>query len=59
MVGEHWIQRFLERHPEYYKRKQKPLAAEQKNAHNVEDMMDHFQKFQAVRTEKGIVDDDI
>lgn len=42
VVGLHSTRRFLDRHPEYFKRKQKPMAVERKNAHNLKDMEDHL-----------------
>ncbi len=33
-VSENWTRRFLERNPQFHKRKQKPLAVERKNVHN-------------------------
>ena len=35
-LGKDWVTRFLKRHPKYHKRKQKPLSAERKNAHDVQ-----------------------
>jgi Tc5 transposase DNA-binding domain len=34
VVGEHWSYRFLHRHPELYKMKQKPIELERKIAHD-------------------------
>ncbi len=45
VVGPHWIYRFLKRHLEYFKRKQKPLAVERKNALNLQDMEEYFETF--------------
>lgn len=55
-VGHQWLQRFLERNPEYHIQKQKPLAAERKHSHSVHDMSDYFEKIQQVMREKGITE---
>ena len=57
-VGDSWTKRFVDRHPQYFKRKQKPLAAERDNAHDIDSMTKHFEAYQAVRTERGIADED-
>ena len=38
VVGHQRLKRFLERNPEYHVRKQKALAAAQKQSHSVHDM---------------------
>lgn len=45
VVSPHWTRRFLNRHPEYLKRKPKTIAAQRKNAHNLKDMEEYFEKF--------------
>lgn len=45
VVEPQWTRRFLDRHPEYLKRKQKPLAVERKNAHNIEDILEYFETY--------------
>lgn len=52
-VGVHWTDRFLDRHPEYFKRKQKPLAVERKNAHN------HFESFRKLDEWFGLASEDM
>ena len=44
----------MNRHPQYFKRKQKPLAAARKNAHNVEDILHYFEAFQSICYQLGI-----
>lgn len=44
-VGPHWTRQFLNCHLEYFKRKQKPLAVERKNAHNLKNMEEYFKTF--------------
>ena len=53
-LGLKWVTRFLKRHPQYLKRKQKPLSAERKNAHDVESIEKFFTNFKAVIDDKGI-----
>src|SRR5271156_1180332 len=59
LVGPNWPRRFLARHPEYFKRKLKPLAHDRKNTHDPADIRAHFEKFQAACIFFGIVFDDI
>ena len=42
----------------YFKCEQKPLAAERDNAHDINSMTKKFEAYQAVRTERGIADED-
>ncbi len=58
-ISENWTRRFLARNPEFYKKKQKPLAVERKNAHNENDFMECFEKYKDIWIEKGIIDEDI
>ena len=58
-LGQDWVTRFLKWHPEYYKRKQKPLSAEQKNAHEEESIRDAYKKFQRGVQERGVQFQDI
>ena len=58
-VSENWTRRFLARNPEFYKRKQKPLAVECKNAYNEDNFMEYFEKYKDIRIEKEIEDGDI
>ena len=58
-VGHQWLKRFLERNPEYHRRKQKPLAAERKHSHSVHDISDYFEKIERVMREKGITELDV
>ena len=59
IVGPQWPQRFLQRHPEYFKRKQKPLSTERKNAHQPAEIQAHFDAYNKVKEENGILDADI
>ncbi len=45
VVGPLWASRFLDCHPEYFKRKQKLLAVERKNTHNLKDIEQYFESF--------------
>ena len=58
-VGNHWPTRFLKRNPQYKIRKQKPLAAQRKNAHKPETIRSWFQHFQSVCAEFGVQVGDI
>lgn len=57
-VGLHWAERFLERHPEYYIRKQRPLEVDRKNAEDPDFITDWFEKYSAVRGQYYIQDGD-
>lgn len=59
VVGSNWTCRFLDRHPEYFKRKQKPLAIERKKAHNLKDMEEYFETFRKMVEWFGFVPEDI
>ena len=57
-VGSHWAGQFLQRHSQYFVRKQKSLATERKNAYQPITIQTHFNDFQAAKIEKGIHDHD-
>lgn len=59
VVGPHWTRRFLDRHPEYLKRKPKTLSVQRKNAHNLDDMEEYFEKFRKLVEGFGLVPEDI
>ena len=59
VVGHQWLKRFLERNPEYYIRKQKPLAVERKHSYSVYDMSGYFEKVKRVIREKVITELDV
>ena len=54
VVEDHWTKRFLTRHLEFVKRKQKSLAAARKNAHNLKNILHYFRKFQEIREQLRI-----
>ena len=58
-VSEMWTKQFLDRNPQFYKKKQKPLAVKRKNAHNEDDFQEYFEKYKNIRIEKGIADEDV
>ncbi len=58
-VSKNWTRQFLARNPEFYKRKQKPLVVERKNAQNEDDFMEYFEKYKDIRIEKRIADEDV
>ena len=57
-VSENWTRRYLDCNPQFYKKKQKPLAIERKNAHNEDNFKDYFVKYKGIRIDKGITDED-
>ena len=57
-VSAMWTRRFLKCHPEYFKRKKKPLAVERKHSHDSESMIKHFEQYKLLRELRGIVDED-
>ena len=59
LIGPDWSRRFLKRHPEYIKRKSKPLAHDRKNTHDPADIRVHFEKFKAAREFFGIQTEDM
>jgi hypothetical protein len=54
LIGPDWSRRFLKHHPEYIKRKSKPLAYNRKNIHDPVNIRIYFEKFKAVRDFFGI-----
>jgi len=58
-VSSSWTNRFLDRHPEFYIRKQKTLEEERKRAHDPKTILDWFQRFRLLCEEKGIVKEDL
>ena len=58
-VSKMWTKRFLDRNPQFYKKKQKPPIVERKNAHNEDDFQDYFEKYKNIRIDKGIPDEDV
>jgi hypothetical protein len=58
-VGQHWVSRFLKRHPEYTLKRQKVLDLERKRAEPYENLEKWFQLLQDVITDLGINTDDI
>ena len=58
-VGQLWLKRFLKRNPEFHIRKQKPLAADRKDSHNLEDMTEYFNKLERCMKDNGINELDV
>lgn len=48
-----------DRNPQFYKKIQKPLAVECKNAHNESDFWEYFEKDKDICIDKGIADEDV
>lgn len=59
VVGLYWTRRFLGRHPEYFKRKQKPPAVERKSAHNLKDMEEYSETFHKLVEWFGLTSEDM
>jgi hypothetical protein len=59
VVGSHWTRRFLDRHPEYFIRKQSTMDIDRKNAHNPERFRQWFAEFQKICNLHGIQPHDI
>ena len=47
IVGHLWLNRFLKRNPEFHVRKQKPLSADRKDSHDLQDMTEYFNNWSA------------
>ena len=58
-ISKKWTKRFLDCNPQFYKKKQKPLAVECKNAHNEDDFQEYFEKYKDIRIDKRIADEDV
>jgi hypothetical protein len=58
-VGHAWATRFLDRHPEYFIRKQRTLDIERKEAHERRDIEVFFERWKAIVEEYGINPADI
>jgi len=52
-VSEHWTRRWLEKYPEFYKRKVKAIDAERKKQHDPEKLQDWYDRLRAEITVKG------
>ncbi len=58
-VGPQWAKRWLDRQPDLWKVKRKPLAAERRNAHDLDLLAEHFARFRDIVKEYGIQPHDI
>ena len=58
-VGPYWAERFLKQNPQYFVRKQKPLAIERRNAESPETIKQHFDEFKEAKTSHGVADGDV
>jgi DDE superfamily endonuclease/Tc5 transposase DNA-binding domain len=58
-VGSHWARRFLNRHPELHKARQKPLELERKLAHDPEVISNWFERFQRLQEKYSVQKEDI
>ena len=53
-VGEHWVTKFLKRHPEYYIRTQKPLNIDRQISQDPDDIASWYERLGRKIAEKGI-----
>jgi Tc5 transposase DNA-binding domain len=58
-VGQHWARRFLSRHPELYRVKQKPLELERKLAYNPEVLSNWFERTRQLQKKYAVQTEDI
>jgi len=58
-VSKMWPIRWQKRHPEWFKGRSKTLAFDRKNAHDPDEISYWYERFAAIRAEKGIQDADI
>ncbi|KAJ5712175.1 hypothetical protein N7488_006331 [Penicillium malachiteum] len=58
-IGEHWVKRFLHRHPEYYRRRRRALDIERKQALDKRAIEKWFSEYQTIITKRGINPSDI
>ncbi len=58
-VSKNWTRRFFTCNPEFYKKKQKPLAIERENVHNENDIIEYFEKYKDIQIEKRFADEDV
>ncbi len=58
-IDHQWFKQFKERNSQLYVQKQKPLASNRKDSHNLQDMSEYFSKLSRVIREKRITDDDV
>ena len=58
-VEQHWPARFLQQNPQFFRRKQTPLAADRKTSLTFEVAKQHFYDFRDVLTKYAIQPDDI
>jgi hypothetical protein len=58
-IGEHWIQRFLARHPEYKIRRRRSMDIERKRAHDKTTIEQWFQSYHQALEKYGITPHDL
>ena len=58
-LGPDWVTRFLERHPEYKKRRQQPLSVARKDSYDLETIQIYFQRLRKACEDYGIQEEDI
>ena len=58
LLDAQWAKWWLDRQPDLFKAKRKPLAAERKNAHDPKVLQTHFDEFKEVVVKYGITKND-
>src|SRR5437763_13052193 len=53
-VGIHWVNRFLNRHPEYYIRTQRSINIEQQISQDLDNIQRWYERLSQLISEKGI-----
>jgi hypothetical protein len=58
-LGDHWLRRFLQRHPEYHIRRKRAMDIERKRAHDKSTIQAWFQSYHDTIAQYGIAHQDI
>ena len=58
-IDQHWVRRFLDRHPELYKAKQKLLELERKFIYDSNVILNWFERFQVLRKKYSVQNENI
>jgi hypothetical protein len=57
-LSDNWAKRWLDRQPDLFKAKRKPIAADRKNAHDSKVLQTHFDEFNEMIVKYDITEDD-
>lgn len=58
-INSYWTRQFLNHNKQFFKKKQKLLAIDRKNAHNIKDFTIYFKKYKEIPIQRGITDADV